>query len=177
MLTEPLPSTLDVRKAAVRGVSVSGTLRPLDLQRFRPLLAADEGAIETELSFSRDEENRYVIHVAVEADVSVTCQRCLEPMPQHLTSENTLAVVWTDEQAAHLPRHLDPLIVAQEACSLWELVEDELILAMPPFSYHDTADCNEAIAGFSDPAPAEDVVEDKPNPFNVLAQLKPGHKH
>jgi uncharacterized protein len=176
MLTEPLPSTLDVRKAAVRGVSVSGTLRPLDLQRFRPLLVADEGTIEAVLSFSRDEENRHVIHVAVEADVSVTCQRCLEPLSEHLTSDNTLAVVWTDEQAAHLPRHLEPLIVEQEACSLWELVEDELILAMPPFSYHDTEDCNEAIAGFSDPAP-EEAVEDKPNPFNVLAQLKPGNKH
>lgn len=177
MLTEPLPSTLDVRKAAVRGVSVSGTLSPLDLQRFRPLLAADEGTIGAELSFSRDEENRYVIHVAVAADVSVTCQRCLEPMPAHLTSENTLAVVWTDEQAAHLPRHLDPLIAAQEACSLWELVEEELILAMPPFSYHDTEDCKERIAGYSDPAPEEVAAEDKPNPFNVLAQLKPGNKH
>jgi len=117
-----------------------------------------------------------VIHVAVEADVSVTCQRCLEPMPAHLTSDNTLAVVWTDEQAAHLPRHLDPLIVAQDACNLWELVEDELILAMPPFSYHDTQECKERIAGFSDAAPEGSAAEDKPNPFNVLAQLKPGNK-
>jgi len=144
--------------------------------RFQPLLAADEGTIEAQLSFSRDEENRYVIHVAVEADVSVTCQRCLEPMPAHLTSDNTLAVVWTDEQAAHLPRHLDPLIVAQDACNLWELVEDELILAMPPFSYHDTQECKERIAGFSDAAPEGSAAEDKPNPFNVLAQLKPGNK-
>jgi len=144
--------------------------------RFQPLLAADEGTIEAQLSFSRDEENRYVIHVAVEADVSVTCQRCLEPMPAHLTSDNTLAVVWTDEQVAHLPRHLDPLIVAQEACNLWELVEDELILAMPPFSYHDTQECKERIAGFSDAAPEGSAAEDKPNPFNVLAQLKPGNK-
>jgi len=167
---------LDVRKAAARGVSVSGTLRPLELLRFQPLLAADEGTIEAQLSFSRDEENRYVIHVAVEADVSVTCQRCLEPMPAHLTSDNTLAVVWTDEQAAHLPRHLDPLIVAQDACNLWELVEDELILAMPPFSYHDTQECKERVAGFSDAAPEGSAAEDKPNPFNVLAQLKPGNK-
>ena len=177
MLTEPLPATLDVRKAAARGVSVSGTLKPLNLQRFRPLLASDDGAVEAELTFSRDEENRHVIHVAVEADVTVTCQRCLEPMSQHLISENLLAVMWTDEQAAHLPRHLDPLIVAEEACSLWELVEDELILAMPPFSYHDTKECKERIKEFSDPEPEEDAQEGKPNPFNVLAQLKPGNKH
>jgi len=178
MLTEPLPGTLDVRKAAARGVTVSGSLKPLDLQRFRPLLAEDSGSIEAQLTFSRDEENRHLIHVAVEADVVVICQRCLEPMSRHLVSDNTLAVVWTDEQAAHLPRHLDALIADEGACSLWELVEDELILAMPPFSYHDTDDCRESIAGFSGPAPEQEAaVAEQPNPFNVLAQLKPGSKH
>jgi len=177
MLTEPLPTTLDVRKVTSRGVSVSGIVKPLDLQRLRPLLADDEGTIEAELVFSRDEENRHLIHVIAKADVMVTCQRCLEPMLEHLDSDNTLAVVWTDEQAAHLPRHLDPLIVEEEACSLWELVEDELILAMPPFSYHDTKECKDRIKEFSDPEPEEDAQEGKPNPFNVLAQLKPGNKH
>jgi uncharacterized protein len=176
MLTEPLPSTLDVRKVAARGVSISGTLRPVDLQRLRPLLAADDGLIEAQLTFSRDEENRHVIHVAVEADVVMRCQRCLDDLQAHLSSENTLAIVWTDDQAAHLPRHLEPLIVAQDSCSLWELVEDELMLAMPHFSYHDTDECRERIAVFSDPVPEEGIVEDKPNPFNVLAQLKPGNK-
>jgi DUF177 domain-containing protein len=178
MLSEPLPSTLDVRKAAVRGVSISGTLKPLDLQRFRPLLAADEGVIRAVLTFSRDEENRYLIHVALEAEVVVTCQRCLEPVSQSLASDNALAVVWTDEQAAHLPRHLEPLIVESEGCSLWELVEDELILALPPFSYHDTEECKKILAGYIAPGPEqEEAPASKPNPFNVLEQLKPGSKH
>jgi uncharacterized protein len=177
MLTEPLPITLDARKAAARGVSVSGTVKVLDLQRFRPLLAGDEGVTQVHLAFSRDEENRYLLKVAVAVDVMVTCQRCLEPMPAHIASENTLAIVWSDEQAAHLPRHLDPLIVDEEACNLWELVEDELILAMPPFSYHGADECKQFETGFS--AQPEDKVEDveKPNPFDVLAQLKPGNEH
>ena len=177
MLTEPLPTTLDVRKAAVRGLGISGVVSPLDLERFRPLLADDEGSIQAELSFSRDEEHRHLVHVSVTADVVVTCQRCLEAMQTHLTNENTLAVVWTDEQAGQLPRHLDPLIVEEQSCNLWELVADELILAMPPFCYHDTDDCRQRIADFSDPLPEEGDSEEKPNPFNVLAQLKPGKKH
>ena len=178
MLSEPLPSTLDVRKAATRGVDVKGTLKPLDLQRFRGLLADDSGAIEAVLSFSRDEENRYLIHLAVTADVIVTCQRCLEQLPLTLACENTVAVVWTDEQAAHLPRHLEPLVVEEEACKLWDVVEDELILALPPFSYHDTEKCQQILARFNaEQAPAGDALTvEKPNPFNVLAQLKPGSK-
>tara|TARA_R110002049_G_scaffold83933_15_gene213639 strand:+ start:158 stop:667 length:510 start_codon:yes stop_codon:yes gene_type:complete len=168
---------LDVRQAAVRGVTVSGALKPLDLQRFRPLLAADEGTIAAEFNFSRDDERRYVMRVAVTADVVVTCQRCLEEMPQQLSSESTLAIVWTDEEAAHVPRQLEPLIVLEPPSSLWDVVEEELILAMPPFSYHDTDECRMKTAAYSDPVPEGDTGEEKPNPFNVLAQLKPGNKH
>jgi uncharacterized protein len=177
MLTEPLPTTLDVRKAGVRGVTVSGTLKPLDLKRFRPILAADDGSIRAQLTFSRDEENRYLITVEVDAEVAVTCQRCLELMPDSVSSENTLAVVWTDEQAQHLPRHLDALIVGEEGCNLWELVEDELILALPSYSYHEAKDCNEVLKGYTGPAPDEVAEEGRPNPFDVLAQLKPGNEH
>ena len=176
MLTEPLPTTLDVRKAAVRGAGVSGRLKPQDLQRFRPILAGDEGTIIVDMVFSRDEENRYIVEVAIEADVMVTCQRCLEPMPEHLTCNNTLAMVWTDDEATHLPRHLDPLVVTEATHNLWELVEEELILTIRQFSYHDTEDCKLKTAAFSDPVP-QDSVEDKPNPFNVLEQLRPGSKH
>ena len=167
---------LDVRKAAARGATVSGTLKPLNLQRFLPLLASDEGAISVVLSFSRDEENRYLVRVNTEADVVVTCQRCLENMPEHLSCANTLAIVWTDEEAAHLPKHLEPVLVSEASCNLWELVEDELILGMPPFSYHNQADCRVNVEAFSDPVPAKGVGEDKPNPFSVLGQLKPGNE-
>ena len=174
MSTEPLPSTLDVRKAAARGVSISGTLKPLDLQRFRTLLAGDEGSINARLAFSRDEENRYIVQVVVDALVTVTCQRCLEPMQESLVSDNSLAIVLNDEQAAHLPRHLEPLIVEGDSCSLWELVEDDLILALKPFSYHDTQECKKILAGFNAREPEPEAAQtSKPNPFNVLEQLKP----
>jgi uncharacterized protein len=177
MLTEPLSTMLDVRKAAVRGAGVSGVLKPLDLGRFWPLLGGDEGSISVKMAFSRDEESRYLVRVAIEADIVVTCQRCLEAMPDHLSCENTLAILWTDEEAAYLPKHLDPLVIRELSCNLWELVEDELILALRPFSYHNMEDCKMKIAAFSAPAPQQGTGESKPNPFNVLGQLKPSNKY
>jgi uncharacterized protein len=177
MLNEPLPAIFDVRKAAVRGASVRGVVKPQDLTRFRSLLGGDEGSISVEMVFSRDEESRYLVHVAVDADVVVTCQRCLEAMPEHFSCNNILAILWTDEEAVHLPKHLDPLVVMESSCSLWDLVEDELILAMSPFSYHGTEDCKLKIAAFSEPALQEGTDEDKANPFNMLAQLRLGNKH
>ncbi len=172
MLIEPLPNTLDVRKAAARGVSISGALKPVDLPRFMALLSSETGEITADLTFSRDEENRAVIAVGFEAKISVTCQRCLQSMPMSMDGENTLGIVWTDDQAKHLPRHLDALIAPEEGCNLWELVEDELILALPPFSYHDTQDCKQILSEYTGPGPEEDEGEQSPNPFDVLAQLK-----
>ncbi len=177
MLTEPLPRTLDVRKAAVRGVSVSGVLEPQRLQRLLELLATGEGRIEAELAFFRDEENRYLVRVSTRAEVSLICQRCLEGMTSRLASDNTLAIVWTDEQAARLPRHLDPLLVGEEECDLWELVEEELILALPAFSYHEQAQCGEQLAIYTDDGPDATTGAGRSNPFEVLAQLKPGKEH
>jgi uncharacterized protein len=177
MLADRLPITLDVRKAAMRGSGVSGYLKPLDLKRFRPLLASDEGLINVEMSFYRDEERRYLLSVVLEADVEVTCQRCLEPLMEHLASSSKLAVVWTDEEAAHLPKYLDPLLVGETPCDLWQVVEDELILALPAFSYHAADVCKLNVEIDSDPAPHKAGRAEKPNPFNVLGQLKPGKKH
>jgi len=177
MLPEPLPSTLDVRKAAARGVSVSGVVKPLDMHRFHELLVSDEGTIQAELSLSRDEENRSLVHIVVTADVKVMCQRCLLPMPVHLATQNTLAVVLNDEQASHLPRHLEALLVTDEASNLWELVEDELILGLSPFNYHDTQACKQILADYAPPPPQGVEEGGKPNPFNVLEQLKPSKKH
>jgi DUF177 domain-containing protein len=176
MLTEPLPTTLDIRKAAARGVSISGALKPLDLQRFRAMLAADDGVIQATLACSRDEEGRYLVEVVCDASVWVACQRCLEPLEIRLQTSNTLAVVWNDEQARHLPKHLDPLVLTEEACMLWELVEDELMLGLPPYNYHEQANCNEVLVGLAASEPEQEQREDKPNPFDVLAQLKPGNK-
>lgn len=176
MLTEPLPQTLDIRKAAVREATVSGVLEPGKLPRIRELLASDKGSIQARFTFGKDEEGRHLVHVHLEGQVEVTCQRCLEAMPETVSSDNSLALVWSDEQARHLPRHLDPLIATEEACNLWDLVEEELMLSLPQFSYHDTEDCNELLAGYREPPPDEGEAEEKPNPFDVLAQLKPGKK-
>lgn len=175
MSAEPLPTALDVRKAAQRGAGIKARLSPPDLHRFRALLAADDGAIEVDCQFSRDEENRHLVALSLTADVVVVCQRCLEPMNKRLDCQSQLAVVWTDDQAADLPRHLDPLIVAEQNCDLMAVVEEELILAMPAFSYHDTEACRESTRAYSDPIDL--VEEEKPNPFDVLAQLKPGSEH
>lgn len=177
MSNEPLPTTLDFRKAAVRSAQLSGVVSLESLVRFKPMLADETGEVKALLRFSKDDEDRYVVSIEVSAEVAVICQRCLQPMQEKVASENTLAMVWNDEQAAALPKSLEPLIVDDTACDLYALVEDELILAMKPFSYHDASHCKSETREFFDPQSVDQVADEKPNPFDVLAQLKSDSEH
>jgi uncharacterized protein len=175
MFTEPLPSTLDARKAAVRGITVSGTLALPKMERVGTLLASTEGTVEAQCAFSRDEEKRSVIDVSVRATVAVTCQRCLEPMPLEVVAENRLALVADDDEAKALPSRLEPLLLSDEACDLWSLIEDEIILNLPIVSYHDTAACRQTLEEYKAPPPDAGAVRE--NPFAVLEQLKSGNQN
>ncbi len=173
MLTEPLPTTLDVRKAAVRGVTVSGCLEASRMERLLPALASQEARVEATLTFFRDEENRSCVTVNLSADVALICQRCLKPMRVSLQGEHQLGIVGDDDQARQLPARLEPLVVEGETCDLWSVVEDELILSLPIVSYHDSGDCKQILDDYqAEPATSDTTGE---NPFSVLEQLKPGH--
>lgn len=174
MSNEPLPTTLDFRKAAARSAELCGVVSVETLSRFGPMLASQEGEVKAQLSFSKDDADRYLVRVVVAAEVAVICQRCLQPMQEQVESDNTLAIVWNDEQAVALPKALEPLLVDDTACDLHALVEDELILAMKPYSYHDASHCKRETREFLDPQAKPEVAQETPNPFEVLAQLKPG---
>ncbi|MDJ0878408.1 MAG: YceD family protein [Halieaceae bacterium] len=172
MSPEPLPTTLDVRKAAARGSVVSGAVELAKLLRLREALASGEGIITARCAFGRDEESRALVTVTVSAELTVACQRCLQPMPLAIESENTLAIVGSDEMAKQLPASLDPWVVAEEQGDLWDLVEDELILEIPVVAYCDTDACKQLLDAYRQPPETPET--DGDNPFKVLEQLKPG---
>ena len=172
MSTEPLPTTLDVRKAAAREVTVEGTVSLPKLERLKGALASEEGTIQAVCAFGRDEENRSIVTVTVEAELEVACQRCLEKMPLSVTASNRLAIVGSDDLAKQLPGHLDPWVVEGEQGDLWSLVEDEVILEIPVVSYHDSEACKQLLDAYRQPPVAPEP--DGDNPFKVLEQLKSG---
>jgi uncharacterized protein len=176
MSTGPLPRTLDFRRAAFREASVSGSLNPGDLSRLRALLADAGGSVQASLQFRRDDEHRSVADLSVNAAVTLTCQRCLAPVVRAVSAASTLAVVATDEQARQLPRHYEPVLAADDEVDLWDLVDEELVLALPAYASHDDPRCLEDLAGGAldggSGAAGEGGGQDRDNPFDVLAKLK-----
>ena len=79
-----------------------------------------------------------VARLNVEADVLLTCQRCLGPMRRRLASESQL--VFADEGAPELPAGYEPVGGDPRKLDLAALVEDELLLAVPIIPQHEAGE-------------------------------------
>ncbi len=169
-----LPVALDVRKAVARNARVEGVLAPGALPRLGGLLASGEGSVAVACDFFRDEEGRSIVAVRVEARLRVTCQRCLEAMWTTVTASSLLAAVSGGEMARRLPGRLEPLLVEGGECDLRRVAEDEVILALPSVSRHDSRACRRLLDKYSRramaPAPGPD------HPFKALERLRSGRK-
>lgn len=125
------------------------------------------------------------------ATVVLECQRCLQPLPVALDARRRLRFVDTEEEAARLDEDSeDDVLALPRRLDLRELVEDELILALPIVPRHDTcphplptrapaaADAGVDAVADADatlrPAAAadDDPGPDRQRPFAALAALR-----
>ena len=139
--------------------------------RLNALLETPVEQVQVELSFTRDPMGLCTMHGHYQVDVTLICQRCLEPAVLGLDTECDVGFVASDEAAKNLPRNYEPVILDDEALDLHELIEDELLLALPAVPMHPMGTCQHPPGYQPDEAEPEEEAE-KPNPFSVLAKLK-----
>lgn len=112
------------------------------------------------------------LHLEGQVELSLTCQRCLEHMVEPVSFVRDFRFVATEAQAA-LEDEIseEDVLVLSRSFDLLELVEDELLMAMPIAPMHVT--CPQPVRLHTQDADFEEPPEDKkPNPFAVLEQLR-----
>lgn len=168
-----LPHIVDFRGLAARGAHVSGVLPLAKLERLSAVVVEAEGPAEVDVQFERDEVGRYIAALRVDMSVKVECQRCLEPMPVTLSGHSRVAALWSESQGAELPTDIDPLITGEET-DLWLVVEEDLLLSLPPYPLHEDPNCA-VLADRAMPEVAEgtpDTKQTRESPFAVLKTLR-----
>lgn len=166
----PLPEYFDLHRFAERGAVVRGSIANGKMRRLVAGLASDRGEAEAEMRFSLDAVRRPVISGSVRTKVELQCQRCMELFMQPIDVEFQLVRVRSETEAERLPEEFEPLLTEQDQIRTAELLEDELILALPVVAMHVEEDgCQVQVGG--QPAAGEAVEERKPNPFAALSAL------
>ncbi|HEX7030539.1 MAG TPA: YceD family protein [Gammaproteobacteria bacterium] len=179
-MSASLPKRFDPERLAAQGKVLAGTLDANAMPRLREMLATREPMpVDVELRAHRDDAKRLLLTGRASATLEVTCQRCMESVPLPVDARFALALAADEEAARNLPAELDPLLLdAGDEVDLPALVEDELILALPPAPVHaDVAECGERARHALDAGNDDDEHDggvQRENPFAVLKQLKNG---
>jgi len=124
------------------------------------------GNVMVDFEFSRNEFDVPMITGHLHTRLGLECQRCLQPLEFPLELDFRLMIDASEELLRHSSE--DTLYSVDGYVDIAEVVEDELILAIPLVAMHEDTACNvnwQASNSISDSVTKE-------NPFAVLQQLK-----
>ncbi|MFY9513722.1 MAG: YceD family protein [Rubrivivax sp.] len=170
---------LDVQAFAAAGAALDGTLAQAGFSRLADSLLplpGDGGA--PPVGWSAQGEERPItggapqtwLHLQANTHVVLQCQRCLQALHEPLQIDRWFRFAASEDEAARLDEESeDDVLVASRSFDLQELLEDELILALPLVPRHES--CPEPLPM----AAGEDTLADDEapaNPFAALAALK-----
>lgn len=161
-----ITSLADAKKLCVRGQVVEERFPLTRFPRLLSLLADGNGDIEYQLVFEQDLVGHPSVAMTIRGALPLICQRTLQRFLLPVDLRSRLVFLANEAQEAEVPPDCEWLVLDGDPRSCNDLVEDELIMALPvvPLSQSpmpDVAANDEAEV----PAPVR-------RPFAVLEQLK-----
>lgn len=163
-----LPETVDAVRMLSGRRCFEGSLPIAAFVRFADALERNEGDVTFALEFGRDALGVDFLDIRASCTPWLTCQRTLEPFQHPLDVVQRLGLIKREADEAGLPEGYEPLLLSDDRqLQLRELIEDELILALPLVPAKADAELPEQ---YAQAAVLDD--EPKPNPFAALSALK-----
>lgn len=178
------PFRLDVEVFAREGASLDGVWpleqfdRLVEMACGDPDLPADPVSgrevrwqVRGERRALRGGDSQIWLHLRADTALPLECQRCLKPVDTAVNVERSFLFVRGEDAAAQLDADSeDDVLALTRALDLRELIEDELLLALPLVPRHAACEPPASMA-----VGEEDLEgDDTPHPFAGLAALKRG---
>lgn len=113
------------------------------LDRLLPLLASPTGMVNGSIGFSR-ERSWVIAEIEFSAGVELYCQRCLGKMPMTLSGHSRVALVESQSAVDDVPQEWETSLAPDGRVRLCELLEEEVLLALPPAPRHAEGQCRDA---------------------------------
>lgn len=164
-----LPERVEPLQLADQGSILEGSLPLGSFERLRDL-APPGGMLRAQLKFDLDSGRRPLLSGSFSTTLMLDCQRCMEAMPVALAGEFSVFLVRDLDEADRLSDRMDVLQVGDRAMSLRTILEDEVLLAVPPAPLHPREQCSAAVVPPQQEEPPQE--QQRPNPFAALAALK-----
>jgi len=143
------PALIDGFEFAAAGAAQQGIWAVGDFPRLRDMLASNAGEIRYEIDGVCDARGRLALRVRLRGALQLRCQRCLEPMQFDVDTDETLVLAATQAEIDADPADADSpdRLLAAEEVAVRDLLEDELILALPYAPRHEECEAGADAAG------------------------------
>ncbi len=172
-MSKAIPEHADLMRAARQNGHYSGAISIARMPRFAEYLASREGQVDVDIRLGTDEHNQAFLQGTANARVQVLCQRCMQPMWHDMQASFRLLLLDSEYQLEGLQDDVDAIVLNEVPTSLYNIVEDELILGITLVPMHDEAQCDAASYMHDEHQSREPALdEDKVSPFTVLKDLK-----
>jgi DUF177 domain-containing protein len=169
-MNQTLPVHLNFAQKAKIGFEIQGKWPIKQLKRLVESLMSEQGDIEVELKFDRVGPVPFIVgHVMTE--LQLKCQRCMQAVPHNVDIQFKLGLVQNEAQMERLPDEFEPYLLEEENNHLPDMLEDELLLALPLVAMHEF-DCSDYLQQqLSEQQDKVETVEERENPFSILKDL------
>lgn len=165
-----LPTHIDPRKLALQGYLLEGEVKSDNLPRLAASVSEICKPLKASIQFELDESRAKIAHGNADVTVTAVCQRCLDPVQVDLHAEFAVQVIWSEDHEDRVAKNYEPWLVVDKMANLNELLEDEILLALPLVNYHTNGECTgDTFIEEVDATHDEAIVD---SPFSILEQLK-----
>lgn len=168
-MSQRLPVHIEPVGAADRGRELHGHMPVSAFERLGHWLHSHEGELDVSLHFGRGASGRRTLRAEVEGDLELVCERCLSPFGLHLDLSVELTLVDSEAEAKTLPADAEPLVLSDtRSMHTTDMIEDDLILALPVVPRCERADCHAAVRVLDSEEAERDADTGRQRPFADL---------
>ena len=138
---EGIPLRVKASQAVARHEAFAGSVPLAKLPRLAASLAQSTGTLQVELQATRDDEGQDWLHGEIRGRLPLTCQRGLHAFDWTCDVALSLALVESEADEEKLLKNTESYLVEDDELPLRDLVEDEVLLALPMTPRCEDPDC------------------------------------
>ncbi|WP_129211927.1 YceD family protein [Candidatus Pseudomonas adelgestsugas] len=171
MLNNAFPIQVNPYKLADSNISLQGEMLLACFDRLCSQSFNTLNMVQIKFIFKRDERKSVVINSIINTEGQMVCQRCLELFTMPIHSKCNYVVVKEGADTQSLLKDYEVLELSADHLNLHELIEDELLLALPIVPVHNAEECQQPTWLNAEPKLSDNEII-RYSPFSILAQFK-----
>ncbi|HKD55822.1 MAG TPA: DUF177 domain-containing protein [Steroidobacteraceae bacterium] len=164
-MSPPWSKPLEVDRLAEARAEVDFAIPLAELPGLRSARPEIGGEVHGRVSFGR-EQGFAAAQLSMRGVATLTCQRCMQPLPLPLETATRVALITSEAEASRVGDDLEPVLAEGGRISVGQLITEELLLMLPIVPLHE-GDGNCASA----PAATAETGLETHRPFARLGEL------